>query len=133
MEEQEEENEVILYLCYIERLHSPVKKESLFRFIFTDNISDVLGDNWDIEGQSYAPYSIYIQKVFDLATNKIDFELLSENDFFTYNNGADGIIALAWEYSEDALNYQRLVFKFGESIKEVEDKLFKRELASFID
>ncbi len=124
-----------LKLCFIKKLYSDKKDNNVFRFYFTSKIDDVTGENWDLPCADTVspPYKTYIDHYYDLETSKINFELLEENDFFTYNDSTYGIVSLAWEYAEDDhYSNTKIVFHFGETIKEVENKLYERELANFI-
>jgi L,D-peptidoglycan transpeptidase YkuD (ErfK/YbiS/YcfS/YnhG family) len=43
----------------------------------------------------------------------------------------DGVIALGWEEENDLIDFnqmKRLVFKFGESEKDIKDKLYERDI-----
>jgi hypothetical protein len=123
-----------LVLCFIKRID---EDENSFRFYFTnkEKITDVVGDNWNLlcNFTVKPPYKGYIEETYIAKSKKIEFDLLAESDFFTYNDGADNIIALCWELSENQTSYKKLVFHFGETLKDVEDKLFSREIIFKID
>lgn len=122
-----------LYLCYVRLIPSQHHEKEDYMFYFTDNIVDVVGEYWDEIGISTPPINEYIVKRKLLSGENLTMELLSNNEYYTYYDGADGIIALAWEYSENTYptNGKRLVFKFGERLSEVEDKLFEREIGFY--
>jgi hypothetical protein len=123
------------YLCYIKRLYKSKKDENVFRFYFTDQIDDVVGENWECiaSGMVEPPYVDYVTDTFILKTRKVDLELLEDSEDFSYNDGADKVIALGYEVIEDAVPYKRLVLHFGEELSVVEDKLFERELGFEIE
>ena len=58
----------------------------------------------------------------------IPFGLAQRNTCFSMQDCIDGVIALAWEDLSDYDEYPepRLIFQFGESFEEVEDKLARR-------
>ena len=68
-------------------------------------------------------------KAFEfLQTNELDLHLVQESGVFQVYNAVEGIIALGWEKwneDEDEIDeeLERLVFKFGDHLTEVEAKL----------
>lgn len=123
----------MLLLSYIERVDIYTEKnENVFRFYFTnkDSIDDVVGEGWSTicSNQVVRPYKKYIESTYIIQNRRLDMELLTENDYYTYNDGADGIIALGWEYSENETPNKRLVFNFGDTLDEVENKLYSKEI-----
>jgi hypothetical protein len=123
----------MLLLSYIERVDVySDKNENVFRFYFTseDKIDDVVGEGWSTicSNQVVRPYKKYIESTYIIENRRLDMELLTENDYYTYNDGADGIIALAWEYSENETPNKRLVFQFGDTLENVENKLYNKEI-----
>jgi hypothetical protein len=64
--------------------------------------------------------------------NEMDLELVQESGVFQIYNAVEGIIALGWEkWDEDEdfdEEFDRLVFKFGDIITEVEAKLLTLDL-----
>lgn len=121
-----------LYLCFIERLYNSPKGDKVFRFYFCneDDIDEVVGENWDIYCSDAVnpPYPKYVNETYLIKTKRIDMETLSENEFFTYIDGVDGIIALAWETSEDEIPDKRLVFHFNETLESVKNKFASKEI-----
>jgi len=59
-------------------------------------------------------------------------ELVQNSDFFSVYDAVEDVIALGWEKSDSEHviddNYTRLVFRFGDSVKSVEDKLYERDI-----
>lgn len=117
------------YLCYINKLGPNYKGELIYEFIFTDDIENVSGDDWDrfpANGYPGLPNDRYITEILMLKTEELDLVLSKDNDFFTYNDCKDGIVAMAWEeYSYD----NRFIIKFGEDIDTLKDKFYKRDLS----
>lgn len=122
----------MLFLCYIERLPDSPKSEKVFRFYFCkeNDIDDVVGENWDVYCSSAVcpPYSKYIDSTYIIKTKKIELETLTENEYFTYMDGVDNVISLAWETSEDEFPDKRLVFHFGETFSSIETKFNSKEI-----
>ncbi len=122
-----------LKLCYIDRgtyfKSNLVNQDSQsFKFYFTYEIDDVVGEYWDIKPANNIakpPYEKYVNQTGTLTTSKVDFDLLSENEYFSYMFGADGIMALGWDNTESELPDQRVVFHFGDTIDQVQEKLDK--------
>ena len=57
-------------------------------------------------------------------------DVVQNSDTFAVWDAVDGVIALAWENinAYDSYPDKRLCFKFGEKIKEVEEKLYEKDL-----
>lgn len=116
-----------MYLCYINKLGPNYRGELIYEFIFTENIEDVDGDDWDrlpANGYPNLPHSHFMSNVMSLKTTDLDLVLAKDNDFFTYNDCKDGIIAIGWE--ESYVN-NRLILRFGEELDMVKDKLYKKD------
>ena len=55
--------------------------------------------------------------------------MVQNSDYFGMEHALDKIISLGWEISEeDEIGEDRLVFHFGEKLKDVENKLYARDL-----
>lgn len=121
-----------LYLIYVNSLGIDWKGDNIYEFIFS-NVLDVDGEDWDIypaSGNPMPPHVNYIKAVGRVEC-KLELEVVQNSDTFAVWDALDGIIALAWE---DISNYneypdKRTCFKFGETIKMVEDKLYEKDLA----
>lgn len=125
-----------LKLCYVEKIQpKPKVKDFSYRLYFTDNIDEVVGEDWDLPCCNVVlpPHDAYIIETYIVNCKKIEMELLEEHDYYCYNDGADGVIALAFEVIENEGFFKRLVFQFGETIQQIEDKLFSRELIMKIE
>jgi hypothetical protein len=139
-----------LYLIYILKVGENYKEEGIYEFIFSDN-KDQLPHDYEDWGWSETPAKDiaqppsrdFIKRVLTLKTNKIKLEVLHDSQYFSYLDGFDCVIALAWEKfdeeSEDESDddysdvVKRLVFHYGDTIKDVEEKLYSRELVLQID
>ena len=118
-----------VYLCFIRCVGEENDGIYRYEFIFTDNIDEVFGENFE-----YKPACLvndlmveakYVTEVHVVKT-KIKLDLIQNNCCFSISDCYDGIVSLAWqnldneeEYPEDG----RIFFKFGESLEEVENKL----------
>lgn len=116
-----------MYLCYINKLGPNHKGELIYEFIFTNDIEGVNGDDWDrfpANGYPSLPHSIYMSNVMLLKTISLDLILAKDNDFFTYDDCKEGIVAMGWEESYIS---DRLIFKFGESLDDVKSRLYQKD------
>ena len=125
-------NEDNLHLVFIE----PIGKNSYDMyecdFLFSETPDVVWGEDWAEQCpaacDNMRPSEEMIACKKRLATI-IPFGLAQKNTCFSMQDCIDGIIALAWEDLSDYEEYPeplRLIFGFGESFEEVEDKLARR-------
>ena len=121
-------------LIYVNELGPNYKGDNIYEFIFSD-VEEVWGDEWDAEpasGRPSPPNIEYIKKVGVLRSSEIELELVQNSDFFSVYDAVEDVIALGWEKSDSEHviddNYTRLVFRFGDSVKSVEDKLYERDI-----
>jgi hypothetical protein len=121
-------------LIYINELGPNYVGENIYEFIFSDNL-DVDGEDWDSQpanGKPLPPNIKFIKKVGILKNPNINLNLIQNSDFFGVFDAVDGIIALGWENDESdfvlSSKDRRLVFRFGDNIKDVEDKLYARDI-----
>jgi hypothetical protein len=121
-----------LYLIYVNLLGTDWKDDYIYEFIFSDTTDNVDGEDWDLypaSGQPSPPRKVLIKSV-GVLTTKIKLNVIQKSDTFAVWDAIDGVCALAWE---DLMEYdeypeRRLVFKFGEEIKSVEDNLYEKDL-----
>jgi hypothetical protein len=116
-----------MYLCYINKLGPNFRNELIYEFIFTNDIDNVSGDDWDrlpASGYPSLPHSDFMTNVLLLKTGSLDLELVKDNDFFTYNDCKEGIVAIGWE---ESYIIDRLIFKFGDDLESVKDRLYKKD------
>ena len=121
-------------LIYVNELGPNYKGDNIYEFIFSD-VEEVWGDEWDAEpasGRPSPPNIEYIKKVGVLKNSDIELNLVQNSDFFSVYDAVEDVIALGWEKSDSEFvvdeNYKRLVFRYGESVKSVEDKLYERDI-----
>ena len=72
----------------------------------------------------------FISKV-GLLKNVLDFEVLQNSDIFSMFDGVEDVIALAWEKESESVNFEkdkRLVFRFGDTLDSVKNKLYARDI-----
>lgn len=121
-------------LIYVNALGPNYKGDNVYEFIFSD-INEVWGDEWDSQpahGNPSPPLIQFIKKVGVLRNSGIRLNMIQDSDFFGMYDAVDDVIALAWEDDDtEAIidnNLSRLVFRYGESIKSVDDKLYERDV-----
>lgn len=121
-------------LIYVNELGPNYKGDNIYEFIFSD-VEEVWGDEWDAEpasGRPSPPNIEYIKKVGVLRNSDIELELVQNSDFFSVYDAVEDVIALGWEKSDSEHviddNYTRLVFRYGDTVKSVEDKLYERDI-----
>lgn len=121
-----------LYLIYINLIGKDYTGKYIYEFIFSDTTKDIDGEEWDTypaSGRPEAPYDKFIVNVGRLES-ELRIDVIQNSDTFAVWDAVDGVIALGWEYinAYDSYPEKRLNFKFGESIKEVEEKLYEKDL-----
>ena len=122
-----------MILIYVNGLGQNYKGDNIYEFIFGETL-DVWGDEWDSKpsnGNPKPPNIEYIKKVGVLKNSEIDLELIQNSDFFSITDSMDDIIALAWEKESSESNFEnekRLVFRFGEDIEKIKDKLYEKDI-----
>jgi len=121
-------------LIYINELGPNFRGDNIYEFIFSD-VDDVYGEDWDVEpaaGRPQPPKIEFIKKVGILKNSDIELELVQNSDFFCVYDAIDGVISLGWEKSDSdeivVYKKKRLVFQYGESIENVEGKLYERDV-----
>jgi hypothetical protein len=121
-------------LVYVNELGPNYRGDNLYEFIFSD-VDDVWGEDWDAEpasGKPLPPDVKYIKKVGVLKNSEINLNLIQNSDFFGVYDAIDGVISLAWESSDSdeiLINKRkRLVFQYGETIENIENKLYERDI-----
>ena len=121
-----------MFLIFINELGPNYKKENIYEFIFSKNLEELWGDEWDVvpaHGQPGPPEVEYIDTVGILSKSILKLELVQNSDYFGMEHALDKVISLGWEVLDDNDNPKdRLVFHFGDEIKSVEDKLYSRDL-----
>ena len=117
------------HLIYVNGLGPNYKGDNLYEFIFSNGL-EVWGDSWDSRpsnGYPSPPELQYIKRVGVLRDTDVKLELIQNSDFFSMIDSIDDIVALAWE-TEEIESQKRLVFRFGMSEEEINNKLQERDL-----
>lgn len=121
-----------LFLIYVNKIGKDYKDNYLYEFIFSDTTNNIDGDDWDTfpaSGRPSAPHDHFIKKVGRLES-EIKFDVIQDSDTFAVWDAVDEVIALAWENinAYDSYPDKRICFKFGETLKDVESKLYEKDL-----
>lgn len=125
--------EETLYLIYVNNLGEDFEGKNVMEFIFSDVFKDVNGEDWNAipaSSRPEPPHKKFIKKVGRLETAEIDFEFAQDSTCFCLWDAMDKIIALAYEDITSHTTYpdDRIVFHFGDTLKDVEAKLYERDL-----
>jgi hypothetical protein len=121
------------FLIYVNKLGQNYKGENLYEFIFSNSLENVWGESWESKpanGYPSPPNIEFITKV-GVLKNTLDLEVLQNSDIFSMIDGMDDVIALAWENESESVNFdvkKRLVFRFGENIEVIKNKLYERDI-----
>lgn len=123
----------ILYLIYVNNLGEDFEGKNVMEFIFSDTIKDIDGEDWNAipaSGRPEPPYKKHIRKVGLLETSELSFEFAQDSTCHCLWDAIDKVIALAFEDITSYTTYpdNRIVFHFGDTLKEVEAKLYERDL-----
>ncbi len=108
------------------------KGNLIYEFIFSDTTNNIDGEQWDVfpaSGRPEPPHDNFIKKVGRLES-ELNLEVIQNSDTFAVWDAIDGVIALAWENinAYDSYPEKRLCFKFGETLEDVEEKLYENDL-----
>ena len=126
-----------LYLIYINKIGTNFKGEHIFEFLFSDKTNLDWDESWYessvvTDKNDLTPDPSFIKLVGSLKTSELDLELVQNSGVFQVYNAVEGIIALGWQKLEDTEEEdyieERIVFKFGETNKSVEEKLYTIDL-----
>jgi hypothetical protein len=127
------------YLIYVNELGPNYKGDNIYEFIFSDNINDIWGEDWDSRpsnGYPSPPSLDFITKVGTLKNNQITMNVIQKSDYFSMIDAIDGVVCLSWESDDDYVDFtmkKRMVFRFGETEKSVKDKLYERDFVLEFD
>jgi len=121
-----------LFLIYVNMVGKDYKDNYIYEFIFSDSTKNIDGDEWDTfpaSGRPHAPHDNFIKRVGRLES-ALKLDVIQNSDTFAVWDAIDGVIALAWENinAYDSYPDRRLCFKFGDAIKDVEAKLYEKDL-----
>jgi hypothetical protein len=124
-----------LYLIYINKVGTNHKGEHIFEFLFSNSVNYDWDESWYessvvTDKNDLTPDPSFIKFVGNIKTSDFDLELIQNSGVFQIYNAVEGIVALGWEKLEDNGDYpeERLVFKFGDTLKSVEEKLYSLDL-----
>jgi hypothetical protein len=117
-------------LIYINEIGSDYKGQKQYEFIFS-NSNEISVDEWFVvpssaTSESKSPDVEYIDFVGLLKNTDLILELIQDSDYFGVIDAVDGIIALGWEVFDYDSEFERLTFRFGESLESVNKKLKQR-------
>lgn len=116
-------------LIYVNGLGPNYKGDNIYEFIFSDTLK-VWGESWESQpcnGYPQPPEIQYIKKVGVLRNTDIELDLIQNSDFFSMMEAMDDVVALGWE-KESFDNKKRLVFRFGENLESIKDKLYEKDI-----
>ena len=121
-----------LYLIYVNYVGKDYKGNHIYEFIFSDTTQNIDGDDWDTfpaSGRPCPPHERFIKSVGRLE-GELKFDVVQNSDTFAVWDAIDGVIALAWENINDYESYPefRMCFKFGDTLKQVADNLYAKDL-----
>lgn len=121
-----------LYLIYVNHVGKSYKGNFIYEFIFSDSLTDIDGEDWDTfpaAGRPDPPHEIFIKEVGKLES-QLKLDVVQNSDTFAVWDAIDGVIALAWENvnAYDSYPEHRICFRFGDSIDDVESKLYEKDL-----
>jgi len=123
-------------LIYINKQGYNWEGYGTYEFIFCDDtteLEDVWGDGWEstpADGMAYPPDVDCVAKVGVLLAKDYELGVAHQSQTFGLCDVKDGVLALGWEEIDEnfSLSNQRLVFKFGDSLTDIEAQLSKRKL-----
>jgi len=121
-----------LFLIYVNMVGKDYKGNLIYEFIFSNTISNIDGEEWDTfpaSGRPEPPHDNFIKNVGRLES-ELKLDVIQNSDTFAVWDAIDGVIALAWENinAYDAYPEKRLCFKFGETLEDVDAKLYEKDL-----
>lgn len=119
-------------LCYINLIGEDIDSNYTYEFLFTERLDEFWGEDFEQKPAGLCNNLTPIENSFDeviKTKTKFKLDLVQNNTCFSIQDCIDGIVALAWENIDDYDEYPndgRIVFQFGDSFEDVEDKLAKR-------
>ena len=117
-------------LIYVNEIGNDYKGQKQYEFIFSKS-TEIDMDEWfaipaSSVSQSKSPNVEYIDLVGLLKNTDLQLELIQNSDYFGVIDAVDGVISLAWENYNIDSEFDRLSFKFGETMESVAKKLKER-------
>lgn len=123
-----------LFLIYVHEVGVDSKGNNIYEFIFSDTTEEIDGNEWDfvpaVAANPSVPNERFIKEIGTLTTNKIKFDVIQKSSVFCVWDGIDSIVSLCFENIDSYEVYpkKRLGFMFGETLQEVKDKLYEKDL-----
>jgi hypothetical protein len=119
-----------MILIYINEIGLDYKGQKQYEFIFSQS-DEIDIDEWFTvpaasTSTSKCPDIEYVDFVGLLKDTDLKLELIQDSDYFGVIDAVDGVIALGWETFDFDSEYERLTFRFGESLEIVNRKLKQR-------
>jgi hypothetical protein len=117
-------------LIYVNEIGSDYKGQKQYEFIFS-NSTELDIEDWfiipaSIVSRSKSPDIEYVDMVGLLKNTDLQLELIQNSDYFGVIDAVDGVVSLGWEKFNIESEFDRLSFKFGETIDSVSKKLKQR-------
>lgn len=121
-----------LFLIYVNHVGKDYKGNYIYEFLFSDTIKNIDGNEWDTfpaSGRPEPPHETFVKRVGKLES-ELKLDVVQNSDTFAVWDAIDGVIALAWENinAYDSYPEYRMSFRFGETLKNVESKLYEKDL-----
>ncbi len=119
-----------MILIYVNEIGSDFKGQKQYEFIFSKS-TEIDIEEWfvipasAISG-SKSPEIEYVDLVGLLKNTDLKLELVQDSDYFGVIDAVDGVVSLGWEKFDFDSQFERLTFKFGESLDSVNKKLKQR-------
>jgi hypothetical protein len=118
-------------LIYINEIGSDYKGQKQYEFIFSES-TEIDMDEWFVipsssTSQPKSPEVEYVDLVGLLKDTDLHLELIQDSDYFGVIDAVDGVVALGWEKFDFDSEFERISFKFGESLESVTKKLKQRD------
>jgi hypothetical protein len=118
-------------LIYVNEIGSDYKGQRQYEFIFSTS-TELDIEEWFIipasaVSTSKSPEIEYVDLVGLLKNTDLKLELVQDSDYFGVIDAVDGVVALAWEKFDFDNEFERLTFRFGDSLESVSKKLKQRE------
>jgi hypothetical protein len=119
-----------MVLIYVNEIGSDYKGQKQYEFIFSKS-TDLDIEEWFVipassVQNSKSPDIQYVDLVGLLKNTDLNLELIQNSDYFGVIDAVDNVIALAWEKFDFDSEFDRLTFRFGESVESVSKKLKQR-------
>lgn len=116
-------------LVFVNELGTNYAGENIYELIFT-NSEDIYGEGWgEVPAMNFPkpPEIDYVTAVAYLKRKDVKLDLIQKSLIFGMVDAIDNVIALGWEIENDPLK-ERIVFKFGEDIETIKNKLYSRDI-----